>query len=89
MTIKSNTAAATAASSALKGKATLDNQTITYASETNITAISTGKSSGEAGRTAVSSYQKLLAGDAANVASLGAEFQEIDRKITQALERNF
>lgn len=85
MDIKMNTDAALLHSNQLQTNANQGEQTIQYASESNITAVPSGKSQSETALQAVSAYRSALQQDAKRVADLNDKWQAFDSAIAQTI----
>lgn len=83
MGIKNSVEVAQAQGSSLESKGQESTEQITYAEESNLTAVKNGKKQSETSKETVDAYKKLLVGDGKKIISLGATFASLDQEISQ------
>lgn len=83
MDIKINDEVADMHAVQLKGNANHGEQSIEYASESNITAVSSGKNRSKKALESIVSYQTLLNEDAGRITQLNAQWANFEQAVVQ------
>lgn len=88
MTIKNDAGIATGISAGLAGTVA-EQQGIQYDETSTITAVGSGKTTGEKQQGVFAAYKTALAEDAGKIGTLGTEFEAIDQAISAQMQQSF